>query len=609
MLLVRVHRTPRLKLFIPDEVSEDPPPIPVDDIDVCRVTKTNSEMQNEKRIDDVWFGPDKDRSLSGLWTGETIFDPIPPPCEPGYMWCSGRKTRIQQTQRPPNVRREVWEVMSSKKRRIAKELWVVKAAELEEARNVRKAEKGQGTGAGQPAQSLRTVGTEPLVQTNVRVMPVTAFQESDEHNEKYVQPSGFACVAEPVPLGIALSIPEANAATQKEWDLQSARRVWDMKSVREKRVVTDDARAAGTTVHFGQISPLCFRKHSEIKSMTKYKGRVVFRGDSVKYQDNSWAVFQEMTSSACLMSASKLIDAVGMLAGHACEQSDAPGAFTQAVLEQKMLTWVTIPRNMWPPSWAKYKNPVAQLIMALYGHPLSGVFWEQKVTRALRAVGFLPINDWECCHYHSDLKLVIAVYVDDFKMVGPIDSLKKGWARIRERLTLDDPTQSGTYLGCDHVQQQYRSDDPQWKAIFTALQEHVLPEKARGNPREADGKLLNGLEYWMRGFIDQCVERYCELCHKRTQDIKERDTPSLSDDDLTHSDLIEKGVLGTSAATILNKILWVARVCRFDILHAVCHLARCVTQWTVACDRRLHRLVGYMKGTRNWDWMSRLLFD
>ena len=103
MLLVRVHRTPRLKLFIPDKVAEDPPPIHFDDIDVCRITKTNSEMQNEKRIDDVWFGPDRDRSLSGLWSGETIFDPIPPPCEPGYMWCSGRKTRIQQTQRPPNV--------------------------------------------------------------------------------------------------------------------------------------------------------------------------------------------------------------------------------------------------------------------------------------------------------------------------------------------------------------------------------------------------------------------------------------------------------------------------------------------------------------------------
>ena len=78
-----------------------------------------------------------------------------------------------------------------------------------------------------------------------------------------------------------------------------------------------------------------------------------------------------MTSSACLMSASKLIDAVGMMQGYACELSDAPGAFAQALLGGRIATWVSIPRNMWPASWAKFKNPVVLLIMALYGHPLS----------------------------------------------------------------------------------------------------------------------------------------------------------------------------------------------------------------------------------------------
>ena len=111
----------------------------------------------------------------------------------------------------------------------------------------------------------------------------------------------------------------------------------------------------------------------------------MFRGDSLKRQDNSWAVFQEMTSSACLMSASKLIDAVGMMPGHACQQSDAPGAFTKALFGRKIATWVSIPRNMWPSSWAKFQNPVLLFTLALYGHPLSGVSWEQKVARVLNA--------------------------------------------------------------------------------------------------------------------------------------------------------------------------------------------------------------------------------
>ena len=140
MLIVRVHRTPRLKLFVPTEVPEDPPPIPLDETDVCRNTKTSSEMQNEKRIEDVWFSPNADRALSELWTGETVFDPIPQPCEAGYMWCNGCKTRIQQTQRPPNVWRESWDIMSKKQRQIAKEHWAARAVELEQARKMRKEE-------------------------------------------------------------------------------------------------------------------------------------------------------------------------------------------------------------------------------------------------------------------------------------------------------------------------------------------------------------------------------------------------------------------------------------------------------------------------------------
>ena len=44
----------------------------------------------------------------------------------------------------------------------------------------------------------------------------------------------------------------------------------------------------------------------------------------------------------------------------------------------------------------------------------------------------------------------------------------------------------------------------------------------------------------------------------------------------------------------MMKILWAARLARFDLLRAVCHLAQRVTKWTVECDRRLQRLVGYI---------------
>ena len=55
------------------------------------------------------------------------------------------------------------------------------------------------------------------------------------------------------------------------------------------------------------------------------------------------------------------------------------------------------------------------------------------------------------------------------------------------------------------------------------------------------------------------------------------------------------------------KILWAARLARFDLLRAVCHLAQNVTKWTTDCDRKLLRLVGYIqysKGYRLMGWVG-----
>ena len=137
-------------------------------------------------------------------------------------------------------------------------------------------------------------------------------------------------------------------------------------------------------MHFGRIDPRCMRKHSELdKQFHKYKGRIIYRGDSAKDQDDNCAVYADMASSASLLAGSRMVDATGLMSGHGCEQSDAPGAYTQTELGGKVVTWISIPRNRHPPEWRKFKRPVCILRLALYGHPLSGCFWERKVNTSL----------------------------------------------------------------------------------------------------------------------------------------------------------------------------------------------------------------------------------
>ena len=57
------------------------------------------------------------------------------------------------------------------------------------------------------------------------------------------------------------------------------------------------------------------------------------------------------------------------------------------------------------------------------------------------------------------------------------------------------------------------------------------------------------------------------------------------------------------AARVVLKTLYVARIARYDFMWTVNMLAREVTRWTQACDRRLHRLVQYMHQTAEYAQM------
>ena len=61
----------------------------------------------------------------------------------------------------------------------------------------------------------------------------------------------------------------------------------------------------------------------------------------------------------------------------------------------------------------------------------------------------------------------------------------------------------------------------------------------------------------------------------------------------------DRGVLQPLAAKVLMKILYAARMARFDLLRAVCDLACFVTKWTEECDRKLHRLICYIATTKH----------
>ena len=105
------------------------------------------------------------------------------------------------------------------------------------------------------------------------------------------------------------------------------------------------------------------------------------------------------------------------------------------------------------------------------------------------------------------------------------------------------------------------------------------------------------VSYDMEGHAKKCVERYCELANKTTRQLYKVSTPCIDDHHFKEAELKSVGELSKVCSQIVLKCLHLARIGRPDILWSVNKLARSITKWTKACDKRLSCLVSYSHHT------------
>ena len=79
----------------------------------------------------------------------------------------------------------------------------------------------------------------------------------------------------------------------------------------------------------------------------------------------------------------------------------------------------------------------------------------------------------------------------------------------------------------------------------------------------------------------KCVERYCELANKTTQQLHKVATPCMDDHQFKEEENESVRELPTVCSQIVLKCLYLAR-----ILWSVNTVARAVTKRTRACDKR-----------------------
>ena len=169
------------------------------------------------------------------------------------------------------------------------------------------------------------------------------------------------------------------------------------------------------------------------------------------------------------------------------------------------------------------------------------------------------------------------------------------WKVLNKEVDLGEPTSflDHVYLGCTQRKCEISKDIvDNYRTMFESRISAVGSEKL---PFPHNLR-ISSWSYDMAGHAKKCVERYCELANKTTHQLYKVSTPCI-DDHHFKGETKCVGELSSTCSQIVLKCLYLARIGRPDISWSVNKLARSITKWTKACDKRLNRLISNIHHT------------
>ena len=130
---------------------------------------------------------------------------------------------------------------------------------------------------------------------------------------------------------------------------------------------------------------------------------------------------------------------------------------------------------------------------------------------------------------HREKGLFLSVNVDDIKLAGKKQNLDPMWKVLNKEVDLGEPTSflDHVYLGCTQRKCEISKDIvDNYRTMFES-------RISCGGGLEKLPSLQNlRISSWscdMAGHAKKCVERYCELANKTTQQLYKVSTPCIDD--------------------------------------------------------------------------------
>ena len=208
------------------------------------------------------------------------------------------------------------------------------------------------------------------------------------------------------------------------------------------------------------------------------------------------------------------------------------------------------------------EDAVVPLGRNLYGHPLAGLLWERQFEEILLEHGWVKVHSCECLFVHRGKRMILdwCVWMTS----------KLTWKETK--ILIRCGTYSINMLTWDNLHHSLimftgsalKDNVKQAKILLTITEScsnPEFPQKPRKKlPSPANTEYFYVVLRYRRSCQEVCVERYCELADKTTQQLYKVSTPCIDDHQSNEEEVKSMGELSDVCSQFVLKCVYLARI-------------------------------------------------
>ena len=176
------------------------------------------------------------------------------------------------------------------------------------------------------------------------------------------------------------------------------------------------------------------------------------------------------------------------------------------------------------------------------------------------------IPNWECLFVHREKGLFLSVYVDGIKLAGKNKILIRCGKYSIKKSIWEEPTSFLDHVNLSCTQRQCQTSKDIVDNYRTMFESRISAGGVEKLPFTQNPR-ISSWSYDMAGHAKKCVERYCELAIKTTQQLHKVSTPCIDDHHLKEEEMKSVGELSQVCSQIVLKFLYLARIGRHLIFY------------------------------------------